>query len=59
MIIIIMYLGIDTGGTYIAAGIVTDCGDIFVKDSILTLRQRNMDDIVKDIAELSKRIIAD
>ena len=54
-----MYIGIDLGGTNIAAGLVTDEGKIIAKDSTLTLLPRDYTEIVKDMAELVKRLLAD
>lgn len=54
-----MYLGIDIGGTNIAAGIVSDSGEIIEKASVPTLSYRESDDIVKDIVGLSEKLMAD
>lgn len=54
-----MYIGIDLGGTNIAAGLVTDDGKIIAKDSTLTLLPRDYTEIVKDMAELVKRLLAE
>ena len=54
-----MYIGIDLGGTNIAAGIVDKSGKIIVKDSVPTLKERPTDEIVCDMAELSKKLIKD
>ena len=51
------YVGIDLGGTKIAAGLVNDEGIIIYKESIATGRERSQNDILKDIALLAKRII--
>lgn len=52
-------LGIDLGGTNIAAGIVdTETGKILIKDSVPTLAERNPEEIIKDMANLCKDIIA-
>lgn len=53
------YLGIDLGGTNIAAGIVDENCDIVLKDSIPTLRERKDIEIVRDMAKLSLKIIRD
>ena len=55
----IMYIGIDLGGTNIAAGLVSDEGKILLKDSVPTGRERDAHEIVRDMAELSKKLIAD
>ena len=54
-----MYIGIDLGGTNIAAGIVSDDGKILLQDSVPTLRERDAYEIVKDMAELAKKLIAE
>ena len=54
-----MYLGIDLGGTNIAVGIVNESGKILCKDSVPTLKERNYTEIVKDMAELCKKIVSD
>ena len=51
------YIGIDLGGTNIAAGIVTEEGKIVVKDSVPTLSERPTDEIVTDMANLSKKLV--
>ena len=52
-----MYIGIDLGGTNIAAGLVTDDGKILMKDSVPTKRERHYSEIVKDMADLAKKLI--
>ena len=54
-----MYIGIDLGGTNIAAGIVREDGKIVVQSSVPTLSQRPTDEIVKDMVFLSKQLITD
>jgi len=54
-----MYIGIDLGGTNIAAGIVREGGKIVVQSSVPTLSQRPTDEIVKDMVFLSKQLIKD
>lgn len=54
-----MYIGIDLGGTNIAAGIVSDDGKILLQDSVPTLRERDAGEIVKDMAELAKKLTAE
>ena len=51
------YIGIVLGGTNIAAGIVTEEGKIVVKDSVPTLSERPTDEIVTDMANLSKKLV--
>ena len=54
-----MYIGIDLGGTNIAVGLVDDNGKIIAKDSTPTIAERGYKEIVKDMAALSKKIMAD
>ena len=53
------YIGVDLGGTNIAAGVVDENGKILVQDSTATLNERPYTEIVKDMANLCKKIIAD
>lgn len=53
-----MYAGIDLGGTNIAAGLVDDTGKILFKDSIPTLKERDYTEIVRDMAELCKKVVS-
>lgn len=53
------YIGIDLGGTKIAAGLVDQEGKIVLKDSVPTLREREYPEIIKDMAMLAKKIIKD
>jgi len=52
-----MYLGIDLGGTNIAAGLVDDNCKIIRKNSVPAGRTRPFHEIVKDMIELSQKII--
>ena len=54
-----MYIGIDLGGTNIAAGIVSDNGKLIYKSSVPTHKERHSTEIIKDMAELVKTIAAD
>ncbi len=54
-----MYIGIDLGGTNIAVGIVDDSGKIIAKCSKPTDAKRGYKEIVKDMAELSKKLLTD
>lgn len=54
-----MYIGIDLGGTNIAAGVVSENGEIVIKGSVPTNSARPNEEIVKDMAELAKRLITD
>ncbi len=51
-------IGIDLGGTNIAAGIVNEKFEILVQDSTPTLASRPNEEIVKDIALLCKKLCA-
>ena len=50
------YLGIDLGGTNIAAGLCDEKGNIICKDSIPTLKERETSEIVADMAMIAKRV---
>lgn len=52
-----MYLGIDLGGTNIAAGIVDENGKIIYKSSLPTLAQRPVEEIADDMAALCFGVI--
>ena len=52
------YLGIDLGGTNIAAGIVNKNGEIIIKDSVPTIRGRHYVEIIKDMGLLSQDLIS-
>jgi glucokinase len=52
-----MYIGIDLGGTNIAAGVVDKTGHIIYKSSIPTLAQRPVEEIVEDMADLCVDIV--
>ena len=54
-----MYIGIDLGGTNIAAGLVSDEGEILHRGSVPTMSERETGEIVKDMAALSERIVAE
>ncbi len=49
-------IGIDLGGTNIAAGIVDNDGHILQKDSVPTRAERHPDEIVADMAALCRRL---
>lgn len=51
------YIGVDLGGTNIAAGLVSEKGEILYKKSVLTLKDRGYEQIIKDIANLCDNII--
>ncbi len=51
------YLGIDLGGTNIAIGIVDEDYKIVKKGSTPTLSDRNLEEVVKDIAALSMKLL--
>ncbi len=50
-------IGIDLGGTNIAVGIVDEDNNIVKKGSVPTNADRQPDEIVKDMAELCKRLV--
>jgi glucokinase len=52
-----VYIGIDLGGTNIAAGIVNEEGKILVKESIPTGATRGYEEIVADMAHLSLSLL--
>lgn len=54
-----MYIGIDLGGTNIAAGLVSEDGKIIASASTPTLAQRPYQEIVADMAKLSQKLIDD
>ncbi len=51
-----MYIGIDLGGTNIAAGLVDDNGKIIYKDSIPTGRERPVEAVIADMAAIAKKV---
>lgn len=51
------YLGIDLGGTNIAIGLVDETGKILHKDSAPTGRERPYQDIIRDMAMLSLKVV--
>lgn len=53
------YIGIDLGGTNIAAGIVDQDFKIVTKGSVPTNADRPADEIIADMASLCKKLIAD
>lgn len=52
------YIGIDLGGTNIAAGIVDENGKILIKDSVPTGAGRDADEVIKDMATLCADLLA-
>ncbi len=54
-----MYIGIDLGGTNIAVGLLDADGKILHKDSVKTRAGRHYSEIIKDMAELSKKVVLD
>lgn len=54
-----MYIGIDLGGTNIAAGVVDQTGKILHKDSVKAGADRHYSEIIKDMAELAKKVTVD
>lgn len=53
------YIGVDLGGTNIAIGIVDEKGVILKKGSVPTKAERGPDEIIRDMAELAKKLCAD
>ncbi|MBE6558565.1 MAG: ROK family protein [Ruminococcaceae bacterium] len=51
------YIGIDLGGTNIAAGLVDESGKILYSDSLPTMKERRWSEIVKDMALLAERVV--
>lgn len=51
------YIGIDLGGTNIAAGIVSEDGRVICKGSVPTNKGRTAKEIVKDMADLSYSLV--
>lgn len=51
------YVGIDLGGTNIAAGLVSKTGEIIYKESVPTNAQRPYTEIIKDMADLTLKVI--
>lgn len=54
-----LFLGIDLGGTHIAVGIVKEDGEIILKESVPTYRERPYQEILKDMAMLSLKLMKD
>lgn len=54
-----MYIGVDLGGTNIAVGLVDENGKVVSKASTPTINTRPYTEIVKDMADLSFKIIED
>lgn len=52
-----MYIGIDLGGTNIAAGLVDEKGNILYKASIPTHKERQWSEIVRDMAAIAERVV--
>lgn len=51
-----MYIGIDLGGTNIAAGLVSEDGKILCRTSTPTMNERDASEIVKDMAMLIEKL---
>lgn len=51
-----MYLGVDLGGINIAVGLVDDNCNIIQKESVPTGRLRSFEEIMKDMAELCRKV---
>ena len=53
------YIGIDLGGTNIAVGLVDENSKIIHSDSIPTLKERHWSEIIRDMADLALKVVAD
>ncbi len=53
------YIGIDLGGTNIAAGIVDEKYNLLIKGSVPTMAHRAPEEIIKDMSELCKKLVSD
>ena len=51
------HIGVDLGGTNIAAGVVKNCGEIIYSGSVKTKRHRSFDEIMKDLLALCDDVI--
>ena len=51
------YIGIDLGGTNIAAGLVDEKGNILYKSSIPTFKERDWKEIVRDMAAIAEKVV--
>jgi glucokinase len=56
---IMYYIGVDLGGTKIAVGLVNPEGQIVYQDSMPTGREREYQEIIKDMAYLTTKVIKD
>ncbi len=54
-----LYVGVDLGGTNIAAGVVTEDGKILHRDETPTLVGRHYSEILKDMADLILKVVRD
>lgn len=52
-----VYIGIDLGGTNIAVGVVSETGSILAEASAKTLAQRPYQEIVKDMADCTRKAL--
>ena len=53
------YVGVDLGGTNIAAGLVDESGKIISQSHVPTIKERHPDEIVADMAMLAKKVTED
>ena len=53
------YIGIDLGGTNIAVGLVDENNKIIHSDSVPTIKERHWSEIIKDMAALSLKVLAE
>ena len=52
-------IGIDLGGTNIAAGIVDEKYNLLVKGSVPTMAERAPEESIKDMAKLCEKLVSD
>jgi len=53
------YIGVDLGGTNIAAGVVSEKGELIHKDSVPTESHRGHEAVIADLTALCKQVIVD
>ena len=54
-----LYIGIDLGGTNIAAGLCDEQGKILYTASVPTLKERHWSEIIADMADIAKKVVAE
>lgn len=53
------YVGIDLGGTNIAAGLCDEKGNILSQSSVPTMKERDWKEIVRDMAAIAEKVVKD